>query len=67
MSYISFKRLEKVLNDKGLKWHYLIEKGISPGIVQKLHHGGNIDTRTLVKVCDLLNVQPSEFMDYIKE
>lgn len=64
--YISFKKLEKLLNSKGKKWQYLRDEKISPGIVAKMKDGtGHIDTRTIQKVCELLNCQPGQIMEYI--
>jgi len=64
---ISFEKLEMVLDKKGKKWQYLRDNGISPGIVGKMKNGtGHIDTRTIQKVCELLNCQPGEIMEYIQ-
>ena len=64
---ISFEKLETVLDKKGKKWQYLRDNGISPGIVAKMKNGtGHIDTRTIQKVCELLNCQPGEIMEYIQ-
>jgi DNA-binding Xre family transcriptional regulator len=60
---ISFNLLGELLEQKGKKWFYLREKGISPGIVKKLRYGGgDIDTRTILKLCDLLDCQPGDIM-----
>ena len=64
--YISFKKLEKLLNERGKKWQYLRDSGISPGIVAKMKDGsGHTDTRTIQKVCMLLNCQPGDIMEYV--
>ena len=34
--YISFQKLEKLLEEKGKKWQFLRDSGISPGIVAKM-------------------------------
>ena len=66
--YISFKKLEKLLNDKGKKWQYLRDSGISPGIVAKMKDkSGHTDTRTIQKVCMLLNCQPGDIMEYVPD
>lgn len=65
---ISFYKLGKVLNRKGKKWQYLRNEGISPGIVAKMKDGsGHTDTRTIQKVCELLDCQPGDIMEYIPE
>lgn len=63
---ISFRKLETLLNSKGKKWQYLRDAKISPGIVAKLKDGsGHIDTRTIQKICELLDCQPGQIMEYI--
>lgn len=65
---ISFEKLGKLLNDKGKKWQYLRDSGISPGIVAKMKDkSGHTDTRTIQKVCALLNCQPGDIMEYIPD
>lgn len=63
---ISFNKLENLLEQQGKKWQYLRDSGISPGIVAKMKDGtGHTDTRTIQKVCNLLNCQPGDIMEYV--
>ena len=65
---ISFEKLGKLLESKGRKWQYLRNEGISPGIVAKMKEGsGHTDTRTIQKVCELLECQPGDIMEYISD
>ncbi|AEY66620.1 helix-turn-helix transcriptional regulator [Clostridium sp. BNL1100] len=65
---ISFKKLEMLLKSKGLNMYYLRKNGISPSIVDKLQKDeGNIDTRTITKVCEIIGCQPGDIMEYIPE
>lgn len=65
---ISFKKLGILLQEKGLNMFYLRKNGISPSIVDKLQKDeGNIDTRTITKICRLLNCQPGDIMEYIPD
>lgn len=65
---ISFKKLEKLLTDQGRKWQFLRDCGISPGIVAKMKDGtGHTDTRTIQKVCMILNCQPGDIMEYVPD
>lgn len=65
---ISFQKLEKLLTDQGRKWQFLRDSGISPGIVAKMKDGtGHTDTRTIQKVCMILNCQPGDIMEYIPD
>lgn len=63
---ISFRKLDSLLIENGKKWQFLRDSGISPGIVAKMKDGtGHTDTRTIQKVCMLLNCQPGDIMEYI--
>lgn len=64
---INFRKLEPLLKSKGKTFMSLREEAeISPGIVQKLRHGGgNIDTRTIQKVCSYLRCQPGDIMEFV--
>lgn len=65
---ISFAPLGNLLESQHLKWFYLREQGISPGILNKLRHGkGHIDTRTIERICSILDCQPGEIMEYIPD
>lgn len=63
---ISFRKLGLLLEEKGKKWQFLRDNGISPGIVAKMKDGsGHTDTRTIQKVCEIMNCQPKDIMEYI--
>ena len=48
--------------------YHLRKNGISPSIVDKLQKDeGNIDTRTITKICEILSCQPADIMEYIPE
>lgn len=65
---ISFRKLGLLLESKGKKWQFLRDSGISPGIVAKMKEGtGHTDTRTIQKVCEVLNCQPGDIMEYTEE
>ena len=63
---ISFNKLGQLLDQQGKKWQYLREMGISPGIVDKIKRGtGHIDTRTIQDICEYMDCQPGDIMEYI--
>ncbi|MGO3373814.1 helix-turn-helix domain-containing protein [Brochothrix thermosphacta] len=54
---ISYKKLWKLLIDKEINKKQLAElSGISQYTVNKMTHGDNINTETLVKICTALQV-----------
>jgi len=67
-SKIRFDKLKAVLEDRGKTWQFLRADGISPGILSKMKEGkGDISTKTIERVCELLNCQPGDFMEYIPD
>lgn len=34
---------------------------------QHIRTGGDIDTRTIAKMCEVLGVQPGDLLEYVKE
>ncbi len=65
---IKFIKLQTVLDSQNKKWQYLRDNGISPGIVNKMKTGkGDVSTATIERICELLNCQPGDIMEYISE
>lgn len=53
---ISYKRLWKLLIDKDMKKHDLMEMAkLSSSTMSKLAKGENVSTSTLIKICNVLN------------
>lgn len=64
---ISFKKLNALLESKGLNKHYLRQNGINPNMLNQLLDTGNTGTKTINKLCALLNCQPGDIMEYVEE
>lgn len=66
---ITFRKLTKMFDDKGITTYYLrINKIIGTETYYKLKSGeGSIDTRTINKLCGLLNCQPGDIMEFIPD
>jgi len=63
---IKFDKMFVLMQQKDIS-KYQLRKIISPSIVDKLKNGGHVDTRTIDKICDFLNCQPSDIMEHIKD
>lgn len=61
---IVFERLWGLLEERGLNKQYLLNHGFHKGTVYKLWRNENVDCRTIVDLCALLDVQPKDFMDF---
>ena len=64
---ISYKKLWKILIDKDMKKKDLAEKAdISTFTITKMSKGENVTTDTLQKICDALDCDLTEIIEYIK-
>lgn len=65
---IKYDKLLKMMADKGLT-SYKIKKDniIGQATFQKIKTGGDIDTRTISKLCKVLECQPGDIMEYVDE
>ena len=65
---ISYDKLFELMKVKGFSSYRLRkEKLISQVILQKLRIGGNVDTRTIARLCAMLDCQPGDIMEYLPE
>lgn len=62
---IKYYKLFDMLNRRGLKKTDL-RKIMSPRTVTKLSKGEHINTSVLEKICDFLDCQPGDIMEYTK-
>ena len=63
---ISFRKLKALMDSKNIKKFDLRKAGVNANILDKALNGtGNIDTRTIDKLCKLLECQPGDIMEYI--
>lgn len=64
---IVYKKLDKLLQDKKMQWKDLCEADISVNMPQRFSQNKTMNTDTLNKVCEYLQVQPSEIMEWIPD
>lgn len=65
---ISYKRLWKLLIDKGMKKKDLcVRAGISPASVTKMGRNGHVTTEILLKICIALNCQIEDIMEIVPD
>lgn len=64
----SYNKLWKLLIDRGINKKSLREmSGISATSVAKLGKGGNVNTDVLLRICDALNCDVGDIMEYVRE
>lgn len=66
---ITYEKLFSLLKEKGYSSYRLRkEKLISQSTLQKLRTGdGIIDSRTITRLCAMLNCQPGDIMEYVED
>ncbi len=62
---IKYDKLIALLKEKGYTTYKIRkEKIIGQATWQKIQNGGDIDTRTIAKLCKLLQCQPGDILEY---
>lgn len=67
---IKYDKLIAMLEKKGITSYTLKNKYnniIGQATFKKIKEGGDIDTRTIAKLCKLLNCQPGDILEYTSE
>jgi DNA-binding Xre family transcriptional regulator len=63
---VSYKKLWKLLIDKDIKKKDLSPlAGISPATITKMGKGGHVTTEVLVKICNALNCNVDDILEFI--
>lgn len=64
----SYNKLWKLLIDKGMNKQTLREiSGVSSTSIAKLGKGGNVNTDVLLRICNALDCDVSDIMEFVKE
>ena len=65
---IKYDKLIALLKEKGYTTYRIRkEKIVGQATWQKIQNGGDIDTRTIAKLCKLLQCQPGDILEYEEE
>lgn len=66
---IKYDKLLALLEEKGYTTYRIRKENlISQSALQKIKTGeGDIDTRTIKRICEALNCQPGDIMEYIPD
>lgn len=63
---IVFKKLWILLENKGLNKQWLRNNGIHARTITKLSKNENINCESIAKICYLLDCQPNDIMEYVR-
>lgn len=61
---VSYKKLFALMEQKGIKKFDLRKMGLSPTIVDRLVKNGDVNTSTIMRLCEILDCQPGDIMEY---
>lgn len=53
------------MEEKGIKKFDLRKNGFSPTIVNRLVKDGDVNMSTIIKLCELLDCQPGDIVEYV--
>ena len=63
---ISYQKLFILMKTLGLKKVDLRRNGFSPTVINRLVKNEDVNTKTIIKLCELLKCQPGDIMEYIE-
>lgn len=66
---IKYDKIIKRLEEMGMTNYYKVKRMnvIGQATYRKLKEGGDIDTRTIAKLCKLFDCQPGDLLDYVPD
>ena len=64
---IVYYKLANVLKERNMTWKDLCMAGLSQNMPTRFSKNENINSDTINKVCEYLQVQPSEIMEWIPD
>jgi DNA-binding Xre family transcriptional regulator len=65
---IKYDKLITLMKEKGVNSYTMKrDKIIGQATLINIKNGGDIDTRTISKLCALLNCQPGDIMEYVPD
>ena len=67
MGTISNNKLFRLMKDRSIKKIDLRKYGFSPTIVNRLVTNSNVNMSTIIRLCEIINCQPGDIMEYIPD
>ena len=65
---IKYDKMLQLFQEKGITSYTMKkEKIIGQATWKKIQEGGDIDTRTISALCEYLDCQPGDLLEYVKE
>lgn len=68
MGHISYKKLLRKMGEQGLTTYRIRkDKIISESTLQRIREDGTITTDAIASLCDVLDCQPGDILEYVKD
>lgn len=65
---IVYDKMIRLMDERGITSYTCKRDGlIGQATFKKIKTGGDIDTRTIAKMCEVLNAQPGDLLEYIPD
>lgn len=65
---IKYDKMLKIFQERGITSYTMKkEKIIGQSTWTKIQEGGHIDTKSIAALCDYLDCQPGDLLEYVKE
>lgn len=64
---ISFRPMRQYMYDHKISYYFLANEGIDGQALHRIRHDLPITTKTLGKLCCILQCQPGDLLEYIEE
>lgn len=65
---ITYKKLRSYLKERDIKQKEMIQAcGLGSKTVNSIVHDRHLSTETIDKICDWLDVQPGDIMEFVRE
>ena len=68
ISMISYQPFYQTLLQKGVtEYHLIFKQGVDANTLHRMKHGKAITTRTLNSLCEILDCQATDILEYIPD
>lgn len=64
---INYNKLFEAMKNKNIKKYHLRQQGIHAAVMDKLVKNKNVDITTINKLCNLLDCQPGDILEYVPD
>ena len=64
---ISFRPMRRYMEAHKISFYHLSNEGIDAQTLQRIRHDRPVTTKTLGKLCRILDCQPGELIEYIPD